>query len=418
MTAAIAPGVRPPTSAMSSPRRRTRRRTDSASSTPAAASAAYSPRLCPATPDASKPPARSTSSTARLVAAIAGWVTSVRRSSSAEPDTHSLVSGRPRTSSAIAKIRPAVSGYRLMRSAAMPGRWEPCPGNTARQRVPGPDSPADSSATSPCSPWTSPSTRGAGAVTRVVITGFSLPVGWRVRRSGRTARAPRAGRAPRHRAPCVPLRPARWTTAGPGSRARPRPAVRRWPSPPGARSARRRVPRWWGSPGPRRSSRLPAHPSCRAPVVSAKRRPDPPAGPRTAARAGSVAQSLLLRVLRRFRCRFAVGSLSVRCRFAVGSLSACRLFRFPGAVPRHRPVSRVICSSRLFGRLLETTVRADFSGRSPGTASRTGLSAESAGGRRTGCPRPGVAQSFTAARWGVYGSAVHAASSAGASARG
>ena len=103
-SAAIAPWPAGTAFCIAWPRRRSRRAVSAIEKLPAAARALYSPSECPATSTALcaslKPPsASSTRSTASDIAISAGWVFSVRVSSSAGPSNMSLDSFCCRTSS-------------------------------------------------------------------------------------------------------------------------------------------------------------------------------------------------------------------------------------------------------------------------------------------------------------------------------
>ena len=99
--AAIAPGRSDWISAIRRPRSLTRRMPSSAPRAPQAAAAVYSPRLWPATKSGEMPSSRASSVRAMPTAKSAGWVTSVRVSSSIGPSRQSLRIGSPEASSAI-----------------------------------------------------------------------------------------------------------------------------------------------------------------------------------------------------------------------------------------------------------------------------------------------------------------------------
>src|SRR2546427_11775120 len=64
-----------------------------------------------------------------LVARIAGWLVSVRRSSSSGPSQHSRDNGKPRTSSARRKTSRAWADAAAI-CLPIPAYWAPCPGKT------------------------------------------------------------------------------------------------------------------------------------------------------------------------------------------------------------------------------------------------------------------------------------------------
>ena len=129
ITAAIAPSPAGTASCMACARRRTSGTASVSVSTSAATSAAYSPRLCPATHCGTLPPAaRQARQTAMPAVSISGWVLTVSASSLAGPSAHSCQRSWPRASEASRKVSrmTALSPY----SCIMPTDCEPWPGNT------------------------------------------------------------------------------------------------------------------------------------------------------------------------------------------------------------------------------------------------------------------------------------------------
>ncbi len=88
MTAAMPPGDASAAASIASPRVRTSATASAKSSDPVATSAVYSPKLCPSATANDSPFSTSARGSAIEVVSKAGWVTSVRESSSAGPSKH------------------------------------------------------------------------------------------------------------------------------------------------------------------------------------------------------------------------------------------------------------------------------------------------------------------------------------------
>ena len=94
----------------------------------AATCADHSPSECPAARAGVIPCSASTRQTATLTVRMAGWVFSVRRSSSSGPSRKMRLRGNPRASSASANV-VAATGKASARERPMPTVCEPWPGN-------------------------------------------------------------------------------------------------------------------------------------------------------------------------------------------------------------------------------------------------------------------------------------------------
>ena len=129
-TAAMAPVPAGTDCCISRPRSRTRRAASASDSEPAATSAAYSPRLWPASSCGRAPPrAHQARQVATPAASRAGWVNSVWLSCSSGPCCDSAHRSTPAPCEASSKAARA-SGWAAASSASMPSDWEPWPGNT------------------------------------------------------------------------------------------------------------------------------------------------------------------------------------------------------------------------------------------------------------------------------------------------
>ena len=131
--AAIVPGRLREACCISSPRWRTSWMASPKSMTLAATSAVYSPRLWPATQAAAAAPGPAYSCQARqaamLTVIMAGCELTVSCNSAAGPWKMVLDRGKPRASSASAKVRRA-AGDSSQNPAPIPTFCEPCPGKT------------------------------------------------------------------------------------------------------------------------------------------------------------------------------------------------------------------------------------------------------------------------------------------------
>ena len=134
-TAAIAPVPAGAASCISCPRLRTRRAPSCRDSAPAATSAAYSPRLWPASNAGDGPPSCChTRQQATPAASNAGWVNSVRLRVSSWPSRDSAHRSTPAPADASANASPT-TGWAAASSASMPGNCDPCPGKTKASEV-------------------------------------------------------------------------------------------------------------------------------------------------------------------------------------------------------------------------------------------------------------------------------------------
>ena len=124
--ASIVPDREAAARSISSPRWITSGSPVSKSSTPAPTSAAYSPRLCPATMSGRTPRSPSAAQQAQSTAKIAGWAFEVRISSSRGPSWTSFQTAGASSPSRSSTCRAA--GDAAASASPMPIAAEPCPG--------------------------------------------------------------------------------------------------------------------------------------------------------------------------------------------------------------------------------------------------------------------------------------------------